>query len=42
MDDIAQRPQQTLSQERWERMLHSVDAAPWDWDLSTREVYLSP
>lgn len=42
MDDTAQRQQPTLSQERLELMLHSVDAAPWDWDLSTREVYLSP
>ena len=42
MDHPAQSPPQTLSQERWKLILQSVDAAPWDWDLATRAVYLSP
>ncbi|MES2584093.1 MAG: EAL domain-containing protein [Pseudomonadota bacterium] len=31
-----------LSQERWDLILRGMDAAPWDWDLLTGEVYLSP
>jgi diguanylate cyclase (GGDEF)-like protein/PAS domain S-box-containing protein len=34
--------QQQLSHERWELILRGMDAAPWDWDLLTGEVYLSP
>jgi diguanylate cyclase (GGDEF)-like protein/PAS domain S-box-containing protein len=33
---------QQLSPERWELILRGMDAAPWDWDLLTGEVYLSP
>ena len=33
---------QKLSHERWELILRGMDAAPWDWDLLTGEVYLSP
>ncbi len=30
-----------ISQERWNLILRGMDAAPWDWDLITGEVYFS-
>jgi len=38
----ARQPEQTLTHERWELILRGMDAAPWDWDLVTGEVYFSP
>ena len=37
----AGQPQQSMSQQRWDLILRGMDAAPWDWDLLTGEVYLS-
>ena len=42
MQNTLQGPTQTLSQERLELILRSINAAPWDWDLLTSEVYFSP
>ena len=39
---LARQAQPKLSHERWELILRGMDAAPWDWDLRTGEVYLSP
>ena len=39
---LAGQTQSKLSHERWELILRGMDAAPWDWDLLTGEVYLSP
>ena len=37
----ALQQQQTPSPQRWDLILRGMDAAPWDWDLLTGEVYLS-
>ena len=38
---LAGQPQHNISQQRWDLILRAMDAAPWDWDLVTGEVYLS-
>ena len=38
----AKQTDQKLTHERWELILRSMDAAPWDWNLVNGEVYFSP
>jgi diguanylate cyclase (GGDEF)-like protein/PAS domain S-box-containing protein len=42
MENTQTGQQQEISHARWELILRGMDAAPWDWDLLTGEVYLSP
>lgn len=41
MENTLAGQQHNISQQRWDLILRGMDAAPWDWDLVTGEVYLS-